>query len=488
MFDFQDAANDYRIISLVLSWDSLEFRKSAETIEKAKGGSGPSKAQLAAIKDYVGKPREVHDGVRKLSASGSKSIVVAILERCDPSLLASLSERQHAQCVEYLSALLAARDRDEISNVLCRQNPDLFTQAIKDAVASFEPMIRAVHEGVDLREHVSAAEGFLTDLINVGKAKKGASGLLGAIGNGVLKGDSEARVPSVEDYVILLRKNRQLLYNWLHQVASQCPDLRDEFCAWAKETINVFRQDARGRQPVCTAAQGSQATSESNPTSGKGAAGAMSGDLQHLFASQPPETRSLLIPALDAHAAYLASLEQLSLTRMQRILDNMAAISSSENHDTAPPAALAPPSNPVSYFSPGYWSGKSSPAPNSNSGSSKSRTGANTPVMTTCSFAGPGMFLARWQHLLDETLIAPASPSGGLPRKGKDVKGVLARGKKTAATVGKDAEKDTSKGWDPAALARVAEEEMPAAPDVRVVVEVLGDGFRDLVVRGLVRR
>lgn len=171
----------------MLSWDSLEFRKSAESIEKAKGGSAPSKEQLAAIRDYLDKSSEVHGDARGASIRSSKSMIATIMERSNPVLLASLSDTQHTQCLEYFSALLATRDRDEIANALCRQNPDLFTQAIKDVVASFEPMIRAVHEGVDLREHVSAAEGFLTELINVCKTKKGAPGLLFTIANGILK-------------------------------------------------------------------------------------------------------------------------------------------------------------------------------------------------------------------------------------------------------------------------------------------------------------
>ncbi|GAB1316148.1 PX-associated-domain-containing protein [Madurella fahalii] len=471
-----------RIISLVLSWDSSEFRKSAESIEKAKGGSSPTKEQLAAIRAYLDKPRDVHGDARIASIDGSKSMIATIMERSNPALLASLSDTQHARCLEYFSALLAARDRDEIANALCRQNPDLFTQALKDAVASFEPMIRAVHEGVDLREHVSAAEGFLTDLINVCKAKKG---------------DPEARVPSVEDFVMLLRRNRQLLYNWLHQVASQCPVLRDDFCAWAKETIKVFRQDTRtspGLQTTSRSNPSEQNNTAANTDRRNGAAGAMSSSLQHLFASQSPETKSRVLPAIDAHAAYLSDLSDLSLERMQRILDNMTTTTS--DPDTAP-ATLAPPSNPssstsTSYFSPGSWSGRSSPAPPN--AIPKPKTGTNSSSPAPGSFAGPGMFLARWQHLLDETLIAPAAfvGGGGPLRKGKDVKGLLARGK-TVAQVGgtawgkdKDGNGGGSGGWDSAVLARMAEEEAPRAPDVGVVVEVLGEGFRELVA-GLVR-
>jgi hypothetical protein len=399
-------------------------------------------------------------------------MIVTILERSDPDVLGTVSDSQHAQCLEYLSALLSARDRDEITNTLCRQNPDLFTQAVKDAVASFESMIRAIHQHVDLREHVSAAEGFLSEVISISKPKKGSSGLLDATGNGATRGDSEERqAPSVEDYVVLLRRNRQLLYNWLHQVASQCPDLRDDFLAWAKETSRVFRQDEQA-SPEFQLRPGLSVSEEARPadntTTCSGGAGAMSSSLQQLFASQPAETRSLLLPALDAHAAYLSALQDLSLARMQRILDNMNHHLSSHS---APPTPTRQPS--PSYFSPGYWSGRSSPAP-----PPVHPPRSKTP--TACSFSGPGMYLVRWQHLLDETLIGPATREPGAPlRRGRDVKGVLARGKTTSSS--KDRDGSGSNGWDPVALARMAEAEEPRAPDVGVVVQALGEGFKTLV-------
>lgn len=310
----------------------------------------------------------------------------------------------------------------------------------------------------------------------------------------------------MEDYIVLLRRNRQLLYNWLHQVASQCPDLRDDFCAWAKGSIKIFRQDTRTSQPVAATSLGSRATPESNPADQtnaatdtdrrKGAAGAMSSNLQHLFASQPAEKRSLILPAINAHATYLSALEDLSLARMQRIIDNMTTAASKS--DIAP-GTLRPPSNPsstaTSYFSPGYWSGRSSPVPPSSAPNTKPGTSAKThkDEPAPCSFSGPGMFLARWQHLLDETLIAPAAfaGAGGPLRRGKDVKGVLARGKTVVQVAGaawgkdKDSNGGGGGGWDPTMLARMAEEEAPKAPDTTAVVEALGEGFRELVA-GLV--
>ena len=477
----------------MLSWDSLESRKCADGIEKAK--ASPSKKQLAEIKDYLKKPRELHEDARSASVNTSKSMVAMILERSNPGLVASLSKTQHTQCLEYLSALLAVRDRDEIANALCRQNPDLFTQAIKDAVASFEPMIRAVHQRVDLREHVSAAEGFLTDFINVSKAKKSTSGLLGSS-----KGDTAGScAPSIEDYVTLLRRNRQLLYNWLHQVASQCPDIRDDFCAWAKETMKVFRQSKRA-PPTPQADPEAKPTDESNRTNQKtkrrGAAGALSSNLQHLFASLPQETRSRILPAIDAHADYLTTLEHLSLTRMQHILDNMNTTNNKSK--TAPTTTSSAPSTPnptpptSSYFSPAYWSGKSSPVPSRSAASSPNPLSVPNPTATaedktnnpnntmSMSMSGPGMYLAHWQQLLDDTLMAPASASGPL-RRGRDIlMAQPALGKMGPA--GGGVKGGGGVGGGVALLGRELEQgREPRPPDVGVVVEVLGRGFRELV-------
>ncbi|KAK4234887.1 PX-associated-domain-containing protein [Achaetomium macrosporum] len=457
-----------RVIWLVLSWDASEFRKTAGAIEKTKGGPNPSKEQLAAIRDYINKSKEEHESTRKASMQHTRSVVVTILERSDPKLLAILSGPQHTQLSEYLSALLGARDRDEIASALCRQNPDLFTQAIKDAVASFEPMIRTVHQRVDLREQVSAAEGFVTDFINTIKTKKSAPGQPGSA--------AEVLAPSVEDFVILLRENRHLVYNWFHQLASQCPDLKDEFCVWAKETIKVFRQS--GQTPSKPESNGEISSIDKKQRTG--AAGSLSSNLQELFASIPPETQSRILPAIDAHAAYLSALEDLSLTRMQRILDNMKNIAVAAPTASSAPATPAATAAPTSYLSSSYWSGRSTPRTRSPSPNPGVQAAA-----TKRSFSGPGMYLSRWQQLLDDTVIAPATPDGPL-RRGRDVKGQLTRGK-TGATAGTGVDKH---GWDPAALAKMVEEEEKEAgaspPDVECVVEALEKGFRALV--GLVER
>ena len=93
------------------------------------------------------------------------------------------------------------------------------------------------------------------------------------------------------------------------------------------------------------------------------------------------------------------------------------------------------------------------------------------------------MYLARWQHLLDETLVAPAEPRGGTLRRGRDVRGFLGP-RKTGAGAGADAGAGGAVVSDGGL--REGGEEEPRPPDVGVVIEALGQGFRELV-SGLVR-
>ncbi|KOS16961.1 Uncharacterized protein ESCO_004644 [Escovopsis weberi] len=237
-----------RIIWIVLTYDASDFRKSADKIDKAKEGEEdkPPDEILLAIREHIAKSWEEHDAVRKTSLESSKSIITAVLESAgkSPQLISGMSRGQHAQCLAYYSALLSARDRESIINVLCRQPPDLFTQIVKDVIAAFDPLIRSVHARVDLREHLESFQQFLSEFIRASKPRKPESNAntnngISTNNNGNTNegpekmnkdgskpsaaGDGETRA-SVEDYVRLLRRNKELLYKWIHAVAKECPD------------------------------------------------------------------------------------------------------------------------------------------------------------------------------------------------------------------------------------------------------------------------
>ncbi|OHW93103.1 PX domain-containing protein [Colletotrichum incanum] len=360
-----------RIISVVLGWDCAEFKKTIDKISKAK--NRPSKGALDAIRAHTESPHDNREAIRVNSVRQDKSIIAVILETANPVLLSDLSEDEHKMCLEYYAALLAMRDREEIINILCKQSPDLLTQAVREAVAGFDPIIRAVHNKVDLSDHLKDAQTFLDQLIATSKPKKGKS-----------KDDPES-MPTVEDFVQLCKNNRHLLYKWLHAVSKNCPEVMNQFRAWSKDSLVAFHKTNKGGESI-------------------------EEQLSGIFSRVPDRTKEALIPIIDAHAAYLRELDELSLARMQDIIDG----------------------------------------------------GSN-------SMAGPGVYLARWQSLMDETLITPASPLGPV-RQGKDVKALPPQGKRGSAS------SDASEVV--AAVRKMSISSLPEAPDVRPVIRALAPMFK----------
>ncbi|QPG95587.1 hypothetical protein C2857_001310 [Epichloe festucae Fl1] len=398
-----------RIISLVLSWDSNEFKKSAERVEKATKG-GPGDEMLRLIREHVVEGARLdHETVRSASERNSQSIITSIFDASNPQLNSRLTESQHAQCLEYYSSLLSVRDRDRITSAFCRQSPDVFTQAIKDVVAAYEPMIRTVHANVDLREHFDSLQGFIEEFIKTSRPKKGSSSSSSSSSSSPFGRSSSSsssssgeRLPSVEDYVDLLMRHRGLLYKWIHALASQCPDLWEGFRVWGNRTLVKFQKRPSSSSSSSSNGSTGAATTARDKT--------MPGILNQLYAGLGAETRAKVGAAIDSHAAYLSTLNRASKARLQCLV-------------TA-------------------------------SGSSGGR-----------STGGPGVYLSRWQALLDETPITPSQPRGRV-RHGKDVKHMTTMGK--TGVSGKKVEVGGAAQSSSA----------PDAPNVRVVVDALADSFR----------
>ncbi|KAM0264897.1 hypothetical protein ACHAQJ_000413 [Trichoderma viride] len=316
-----------RIISLVLSWDASEFKKSADKVEKGKGDAAPTDEMLEAIRLYVSLPPSEHVAARDAATRDSRSIIVTILSASDPQLALSLTEAQHAQCLEYYSALLSVHDRDAITSVLCRQPPDLFTQALKDLVGAYEPMIRSVHSRIDLRYYLEAMQGFISDFIRASKPKKVKKSKKKDDGDGNAREDEEeeeGRLASVEDYVLLLRNNRGLLYRWIHDFAKNCPEVWEDFRTWAKDVSVRFRQPGGG---------------DGDETGAKRKS--MKEQLNELFASLDGATKEKVLGAIDSHARYLSAVTQLSHRRLQAIINATASSSAVRNMTTGPGVYLS---------------------------------------------------------------------------------------------------------------------------------------------------
>ncbi|KAI1108941.1 hypothetical protein F5Y14DRAFT_56101 [Nemania sp. NC0429] len=334
-----------RIISLVLEWDAADFRKSTE---KMKLDRNASSEQMSAIDRHLAADRNQHELARKKSILDKSSIIFAIFEIENPQLLESLTDRQHISCLEYYAAQLAIRDREHITDVLCNSSPDLTTAIVLEGLAALDPMIRVVHKNVDLRKHLGAMESFLGDFIKTAKPKAQDK-------------SSKVDSPAVQDFVRLLQRNDHLLWSYLHDFCSGCPELRDTWREWMKGAIKVFRRKSE-----------SNLNNRTPPVNGEPPtddAGDMRPILQDSFDKLTESQRGIVLERIDVHSEHLATLGKLSKAKMQKIIDELH-------------------------------------------GRSQAGTG---------DVSGPGIYASRWQALLDQTLVTPVTPKGPL-RSGKDVK------------------------------------------------------------------
>lgn len=375
-----------QIISTILAWDTTEFQKRATKLESSR--NAPDKKVFKAIKTYVYASRDKHEAARSQSVSEQKSIAAVILETSDPPYKVdadTLNEHQHSVAMEYLSTYLSIRDREELTKVLCKSNPDVLTSTIRDAVAAMDPVIRDIHNAVDLSGTVTDAEAFITDLIKTAKPKK-----KGTKSRETSKSrpsspdpasilDQEASdAPTVEDFVQLLKKHAPSMHKFLHHVTKNAPRLAQDYLVYAKRIFSEFRvDDAAAKQEE----------------KGEGGAGNMTAPLHSLFETLGKEKQEELKALLDQHEEHLQTLKSTSQTRLESIMRP------------------------------------------SSSSSSQSKPSAGTTH-------GPGMYLSRWNALLDSTLISPATIHGPV-RKGWEVKGELdGKGLKTNSTLVLDNSKD----------------------------------------------
>jgi hypothetical protein len=380
----------------VLGWDAGDFRKTVETTKKSADTT--ESGYLAILDAHLADTRERHSAVRDKSIQQQESIVSAILGEGGDTSATELTAKQHSLCMEYYGAQLSVKDREKIIQVMCHHTPDFTSSMVRDGVAAFDPMIRVLHENVDLRKYVTCAQKFTDDLIEVNKPKKGQGG--------------QTIPPSIEDYVLLLRRHHKYLFEYLHEFAKGCPEVRERFHTWIKnDVIEAFQRDEQAS---------TSAADQADPSSG---AGSVSQHLQSIFFELDQDTQRTVIEALDRYHEYTSALDDLSDTHLQSIVDGLKE--------------------------------------NSKQSDLKVR-----------SMNGPGVYHARWQSLLDETLITPRTASGPL-RHGKDVKHRKMRGK-TEALASKE-------NWDLKSLHHQKFETIPDHPDVQAIVEALGPKFKSIV-------
>ncbi|KIW06311.1 uncharacterized protein PV09_02776 [Verruconis gallopava] len=389
-----------QIASTVIGWDISELQKQTAKAEKAK--DAPSKAHMVAVKNHMKQAREVRDERRRTSERESKSLVQAIFD--DEKINAKLSAEQHGKAMDFLSIQLSIRDRQQLSNILCNQNPDIVTQAIRDMVAAYEPIIRECHNAIDLSSTLLDFEHFLTDFIKLSKgsgenttppSQPGTPKLIPSRPS--TPKPPQRSLPTVEDYVKLLRKYQYAVHKFLHQAVKNDKKLAEKWVKYAQGALLHFRR----KDP-------------SSLEESEGGAGDMTDALNKLFCKLPNEQKDLVARTLDSYTAYTMAVSSVSQDKWNALFSSTAS----------------------SFRSPD---------------------------------AGPGVYLVKWQQLLDSTKITPATAYGPV-RTGKD--------KSVREKVGVGVEAARDKGT--AAVNGVLEMmTLPEPPDVQPVIDLLGAGFKE---------
>lgn len=401
-----------QIASTVIGWDIAELKKQASAAEKAK--DAPDKEVLEAIKNHMKDERRERDKRRILSEKIGRSIVQAILD--DRGVKTNLTPEQHEKAMDFFSVQLSIRDRTELSTILCSLQPDIVTAAIRDLVAAYDPIIRQCHNAIDLSGTLGEFENFLTDMI---KISKGVDLSASAAAAGISR-PSTPRLgssrPATPKPTPAGRKSTEEPRKTTPGVESFVKLLRKHQGASHKFLHQAVKNDKSLADKWVNYAKDAVAQFrrlESSKEEKESGAGDMTSSLQQMFSKLPEEQQKSVLDTLDSYTAY-----------------TMALTSTSSDKWTS-----------ISAHSSNYQ------------GTS----------------AGPGLYLAKWQNLLDSTKITPATAKGPV-RTGRD------KSVREKVGVGVETAGEGSK-------AVVGKEDVAEAPDVSNIIKALGDDFQQEIRR-----
>ena len=408
---FLDAQNGrfnpfYRIAATVVGWDVGDLNK--QLAKKEKDENAPSQAYFESIKNHLQRPREDRGNARERSKEESMSILAVIFEDAslDPH---ELSDSHYDILQDYMSISLSIKDRKAIEGILCYQKPDILSEAVKDLLYAYEPIIRGIHNGYDLSSGLWDFQCFLDNLIKLSKPQTNLKN--GSKINGTY---TPPAFPTVEDYVLLVRKHMTSVHRFLHGIAKNGGEVGQQYREYLKRGAKKFRI-----QPYVSKQHNNSANSTEHATEDLGGAGKMTPALNEIFSSLSAEQRTEVRQQLDDHAAYITAMSSVSRDRLRTIIEN----TSSE---------------------------LSSPLANGEG-----------------SRFGPGIYLTRWQNVVDSTLITPAVPYGPV-RTGRDPS------VRSKAGVNVSGERKVVVDLAP-------EDGVPEAPDTSRVVELLGPKYREVI-------
>jgi hypothetical protein len=209
----------------------------------------------------------------------SEPIVTTVLEEYSGK---SLSEKQIPLALDYLSLQLSIRDRQKITEILCHRQPDLLTQAVKEGVTAYDPVIRALHNAVDLSGTVADFENFLNDLLKICPPN-----------------NSKSASPGVKDFADLLRKHQGSSHRFIHQVTKNGKELSAWYKDYAKNAASKFRRTDISSQTE-------------KPMDG---AGQLTAALQHAVSKLSDSHQKAVTEECDAHSKYLFGLSASTKTQ-----------------------------------------------------------------------------------------------------------------------------------------------------------------------------
>ena len=258
--------------------------------------------------------------------------------------------------------------------MLCHSKPDHITTAVRTAVSAYEPVIRNVHKAVDLSDTVSDFEAFLRDTLKMARIQPPGK-------------DGETTIPTVGDFVQLLKKHQYSCHKFLHQCCKNGKELVEWYLEWAKEAAGHFRRDIPASESDAKVKD----------------AGDLTDPLNNLFSGLSNEQQERIIPILDQQTKYLDEMHASSAKRLDAVLK------SPPSKNPAIAKVLASSSNSSSRAS--------SPARNGGSEQGPLVVSSQGPSPDP----GPGAYLARWESLLDHTPITPLSTGKAEEADSKDV-------------------------------------------------------------------
>jgi uncharacterized protein DUF3818 len=256
-----------------------------------------------------------------------KSIITII---CEEASLPKLTGETHDYAIQYLGLSASLRDREQLARIICRSTPDILTQTIREGVNAYDPIIRKVHQSVDLSATCLDLEDFLRDFFklfdkdttNTNKPESSTNNdakptekLNGARHISKLASRAyQGPAVSVEDIANVLRKHQHSLHKFLHQMAKNGDDVTAQYRTYVNNVVAHFRipkASASGiPSPELTTA------------------------LSTLVSSLPTATRTKVLETADTYSAYLSALSSVSSDRLNATL-------AGENPPAGPGAYLA---------------------------------------------------------------------------------------------------------------------------------------------------